>query len=223
MFAWHFFESNFFNRELPLLRRKESAFAIADLPGLVRIHWTLGDTTLFSTFYTRIDQACLLWGLLSGIIFVTAQFSPLDWGIQAILWSTLTGVGTIATVTLSPYWTKVEPLNRVFSAWVVLMLAGTGLTDLSVFLGWSRVLVQVCPLWLGITTIGYLYTGLEMRSRAFLLMSLVPLLGMALVPFLGCWQFSATGFLIGVSMLLLAEFQWDSSGVCANHAPSPEP
>ncbi|HEY9910157.1 MAG TPA: hypothetical protein V6D18_21390 [Thermosynechococcaceae cyanobacterium] len=199
------------------MRRKCSAFDIEDLPGLWRVHWQLGNTTIFSSFYTRIDQACLLWGIISGIIFITAQFSCWDWGVQAWLWSGLTIAGSVSTALMAPHWLKVKPLSRTFSAWVGLMLIGTALTDLSIFLGWSDVLMQLCPLWLALTALGYFYTGIEMRSRGFLLISLIPTLGIFLMPYLGVWQFSTTGLLIGLSMIAMAELQWDSSGVCANH------
>ncbi|KAM3093729.1 hypothetical protein ACKFKG_18435 [Phormidesmis sp. 146-35] len=217
MFQTIRFENDFFDLKTPLIRRKHSAFEIEDLPGLWRIHWQLGDTTVLSTFYTRIDQACLLWGLISAIIFITAQFAAIDWGTQAILWSGLTLIGTAIMVKLARRWTTIEPLNQVIAAWVILMLGGLVLTNLSVFLGWGQVLAQLCTLWLGLNALGYLYTGLKMRSRAFFLVALVHLLGIAALPYVGGWQFLTTGILIGFSSLLLAELQWDSSGVCANH------
>ncbi len=210
-------ENSFFDLKIPLIRRKHSAFEIEDLPGLWRVHWQLGDTTILSTFYTRIDQACLLWGVISGVIFSTAQFAAIDWGTQAILWSGLTLIGTVLMVNLARRWTTIEPLNYIIAAWVILMLGGLVLTDLSVFLSWGQVLAQLCTLWLGLNVLGYLYTGLKMRSRAFFLVALVHLLGIAALPYVGAWQFLTTGILIGLSSLLLAEFQWDSSGVCANH------
>ena len=208
---------NDFNSELPPLRRKLSAFDIEELPGLWRVHWQIGNVTLFSSFYTRIDQACLLWGLISGFIFITAQFSEWDWGLQAWVWSGLTLLGVASTALISPYWMKIQPLNQVFSAWVWLMAAGTIVTDLSILCGWAEVLLQLCPVWLLLTAMGYFYTGLEMRSRGFLVIGLIPAIGILAMPYLGAWQFSVTGMLIGVSMLLLAELQWDSGTVCANH------
>ncbi len=217
MFRVSPFSRDFFNREVPPLQRKESAFAIEDLPGLWRLHWQLGQTTIFSTFYTRIDQACLLWGIISGIIFLTAQFAPIDWTTQAIFWSGLTLVGTGAMVKLSEHCTVVEPLNRIASAWVFLMLVGLVLTDLSIFLGWSPILMQLPLLWLLLNAFGYLYTGLKMRSRAFLLICLVHLLAIVTLPYISVWQFLETGLVMGLSSVLLAVLQWDSSGVCATH------
>lgn len=211
------FENEFFNQDIPLLRRKQSAFEIEDLPGLWRVHWQLGDTTVLSTFYTRIDQACLVWGVISGVIFITAQFALIDWRIQALLWTGLTLAGTLTMIKLSQFWVTVEPLNQVITAWVVLMLSGLILTDLSVFLGWGSFLANLCPLWLGLNALGYFYTGLKMQSRAFFLVCLLHLLGIAVLPYLGIWQFLATGILMGLSSILLAELQWDSGAACANH------
>jgi hypothetical protein len=47
------------------------------------------------------------------------------------------------------------------------MLLGWLLTDLGIFLGWEKVLGNLCPLWWGMNPIGYLGTGFAVRSRAF--------------------------------------------------------
>jgi hypothetical protein len=213
-----FNKNDFFGNDLPLLRRKRSAFEIEDLPGLWRIHWQLGDTVVFSTFYTRIDQACLLWGIISAIIFFTAQFTLIDWSLQAIIWSILTLVGTIAMVERSQCWRMIEPIAQVVDSWVWLMLAGLAITDLGIFLGWGQVLPYLCPLWLVLNALGYFYSSWKMRSRAFTVMGLLHLGGIAILPYVGAWQFVVTGILIGFSALLLAEFQWDSHDICAHLA-----
>lgn len=211
-----FFEPDLFNPNLPVLRRKRSAYDIEDLPGLWRVHWQLGSKTLLSTFYTRIDQACLLWGFISAFIFISAQFLPIDWQTQALMWSGLTMIGTAAMVELARYWRKVEPLSQVIDAWVWLMLIGLALTDLSIGFSWGWLMAQLCPLWLGLNAVGYFYTGAKMRSRAFAVVGLVHLLGIAILPYVGIWQFLTTGLLTGISALLLAELQWDSGDVCAH-------
>jgi hypothetical protein len=48
-----------------------------------------------------------------------------------------------------------------------------------------------------------------MRSRAFTLASLVHLLGIAVLPYLGSWQFLSTGIVIAASLLVFAGVQWD--------------
>jgi len=215
--TWKFlFEPEWFGLTSPLLRRKRSAFEIEDLPGLWRVHWQLGDKTVLSTFYTRIDQACLVWGLISTLIFLIAQFCILDWQLQAVLWTGLTFIGTIAMLKLSHHWRAIKPLSDVIDAWVFLMLFGVVLTDLSVFLGWGQMLLHLCSLWLVLDGIGYLYTGAKMRSRAFAFIGVLNLAGLAVLPYVSAWQFLTTGLITGVSTLLIAELQWDSGDVCAH-------
>lgn len=205
---------NFFNFDIPLVRFKESAFAIEDLPGLWRIHWQVGGQTIISTFYTRIDQACILWGVISIAIFATAQFLPINWGLQAVLWSVLTVLGTLGMNGLTAPWSQFEHFKWVLRWWAWLMLGGLVITDLSIFLGWGGMLLQLCPLWLGLNALGYLGTGWRMRSRAFILVALFHFLGIFILPYFAAWQFLLTGFVIGVNALLLAELQWDSSSNC---------
>jgi hypothetical protein len=209
-------KTDFFNTNLPLLRRKYSAFEVEDLPGLWRLHWQWGGTTFVSTFYTCIDQACLLWGSITFVIFLTAQFTALDWGVQAVLWSGLTIAGTLLTLRLANYLRSIAPIAVLTDAWTGLMLAGIGLTDLGMVLHSSLILVNLCPLWLGLSAIGYLWSGWTLRSRAFALIGILHLAGIAVLPHLMDWQFLVTGVLMGASALILAVFQWDSGDVCAH-------
>jgi hypothetical protein len=211
-------QNDFFNTQLPLLRRKYSAFEVEDLPGLWRIHWQLGETTVLSTFYTRIDQACLLWGVISVIIFLTAQFTVIDWGMQAVIWSVLTSIGTISTARLVRYCRSVAPIAQLIDVWTWLMMIGIVLTNAGIFLGWAQILTQLCALWLGLSAIGYFWSGWNLRSRAFGLVGLLHLLGIGILPWVGAWQYLMTGILMGLSAILLAEFQWDSGDVCAHLA-----
>ncbi len=212
------FEPDWFSLSSPFLRRKRSAFEIEELPGLWRVHLQLGEKTVLSTFYTRIDQACLVWGIISALIFTTAQFCLIDWQLQAILWTGLTLIGTIVMLELSQHWRTIEPLGDVIHAWVLLMLFGVALTDLSIVFAWGQVLAHLCSLWLAIDGIGYLFTGVKMRSRAFAFIGLLNFVGIALLPHVGAWQFLATGAVTAVSTLLMAELQWDSGDVCAHLA-----
>ncbi|WP_199320503.1 hypothetical protein [Leptolyngbya sp. FACHB-261] len=177
--------------------------------GLWQVHWQLGEITVFSSFYTPTDLACLLWGIITVAIFVTAQFLPLSWNIQAILWTALTLAGTIAMVNLTQAWVKVKRLSWVLHAWVALMLFGLILTDLSIFLCWGQVLTRLCPLWLGLSALGYFLTSLELRSRVFLLAGFIHLVGILALPYLSSLQYLSTGIFMAISLLLLAEFVWD--------------
>ena len=206
----------FFNPNTPLLCRKESAYALPDVPGVWRFHLQIGKTTLLSTFYTRLDQACIVWGVISAIIFITAQFLPVSWTTQAIWWSSLSLIGTVGMVALTPSWIRVEGLGWILDSWIFLMLFGLVVTDLSIFLGWGEVLMNLCPLWLGLIALGYFCTGVGMRSRTLILTGFFHLLSIWILPYCGAWQFLSTGIITGGSVLLLAEFQWDSFGTCGN-------
>src|SRR5919202_892023 len=104
---------SFFNPSEPILRSKQEALDFQDRQGLLRIDIKIGQKTLISAFYTRIDQVFVLWGVISAAIFITAQFLPISWVIQAALWSVLTLMGTVTMVTLTHFWVKVERLRWV--------------------------------------------------------------------------------------------------------------
>jgi hypothetical protein len=209
---------SFFNPNAPLLCRKQSIFDLPDIPGLWRFHWQVGDVTLVSTFFTRLDQACILWGVVSAAIFIAAQFLAVSWLRQALWWSVLSLVGMVGMLMLMPSWFREEGLGWVLDSWVVLMLLGVVLTDLSIFLNWGEVLMRLCPLWLGLIALGYLCTGVGMRSRALIITGIVHLLSIGILPYVEAWQFLATGIITGGSALLLAAFQWDSFGTWRDSA-----
>jgi hypothetical protein len=199
----------FFNPSEPIIRSKQEALDFQDRQGLLSLDIKLGGKTLISVFYTRIDQVFILWGLISAAIFITAQFAPISWVIQAGLWSVLTLIGTMGMVVLTHFWVKVERLRWVLYFWVILMLTGVVLTDLSIFLSWGPILMRLCPMWMGLSALGYFGTGVGMRSRAFTLASIVHLLGIAVLPYLGGWQFLSTGIVMAASLLMFAGVQWD--------------
>jgi hypothetical protein len=199
----------FFNYSVPPLRRKQLNLDIQDLEGIWYVQFPLGKQRIYSRFYTRLDRACLLWSLLLIPMFGTAQFLPVSWALQAGLWSVLSSIGTAAMVNWTYYWVKIERLTWVLVAWVILMLLGLLLTDLGIFLGWGKVLANLCPLWLGMSGIGYFVTGLAVRSRALLIAGLVHLLGIVILPYTGSWLFLFTGSVMVLSLLILAELQWD--------------
>lgn len=198
-----------FNFNKPLLCRKEITSDIQSLPSVWQVHWQIGQLK-FSTFYTRLDQSCILWGLISAVIFITAQFIPISWCIQAVLWSVLTIIGTVCMVSLTWFRVRLERLKKVLYFWIILILVGLALTDLSIFLGWGNILMYLCPMWLGIIALGYLGNGLLMQSRTFIITAIMHLLSIFILPYVGPWQFVITGIVMGVSVLLLAEFRWDT-------------
>ncbi|WP_346293906.1 hypothetical protein [Sphaerothrix gracilis] len=199
----------FFNFAEPILRRKQHNLDIQDLCGLLRIHWQLGDRTLLSNLYTRIDQVFIVWGWITAIIFAVAQFTLISWTDQAIAWSMLTLVGTVAMTRLAWFWVKVERLRWLIYGWAGLMLGGVLVTDYGIFAPCGWVLMHLCALWLGLTAAGYLMMGIGMRSRTFLLTALIHLLSLPLLSAVPQWQFLITGGVMAGCLMLLSEVQWD--------------
>lgn len=197
-----------FSSTEPIFRRKQAALDVQDLRGLLQIQVQISDRTLLSRFYTRIDQVFLLWGAIVGCMFITAQFTPLSWTIQAVGWSLLTLLGSWATVHLTWYWVTVEQLRWVVYWWVGLMVIGVALTNIGIFGGWW-LLPYLCPLWLGVSAAGFLGTAWGLRSRAFLLATILHIVGIAVLPYLLGWQYLVTGLVIASSLFALAETQWD--------------
>lgn len=199
----------FFNPVEPLVRCKQTDLDVQDLRGLLRFQIRAGRWTLFSALYTRVDQAILLWGILTTVIFVTAQFWPMSWQIQAAIWTVLTLSGMVSTVALTHFWAKVERLSWVIWLWLGLMLVGLIATDIGIFWGWPVVLINLCEIWLGLSGAGYLLTGIALQSRMFLLASGIHFIGIKLVDLWPGWSFLMTGLILGGTLWFLSELQWD--------------
>ena len=193
----------------PILRAKQHELDIQDVCGLLRIHWQIGPFNLHSAFYTRVDQAFLLWGTISFVIFAVAHFFPISWSLQAYVWSALTIAGTIAMTNLTQFWARVEQLSWVVYGWGILMVAGVVLTDLGIFLGWGNILSNLCPMWLALVALGYFITGIGLQSRSFLFIAGIHALGLAVLPNVISWQFLFTGIVMGGCLMLLSQMQWD--------------
>ena len=200
---------SFFNHNQPILRRKQKALDFQDRQGLLQLKLSLKNKTLFLTTYTRIDQIFVIWGLISALIFITAQFTPISWNSQAIFWSVLTFSGVIAMFNMTHFWVKVERLRWVLYMWSFLMLGGVVITDIGIFGGHGYILMYLCHLWLGLSALGYLVTGLGLRSRAFLVSANIHLLGIVALPYFMGWQFLLTGLVMAANLLVFAEIQWD--------------
>ncbi|MDX2097399.1 MAG: hypothetical protein SFW36_06445 [Leptolyngbyaceae cyanobacterium bins.59] len=212
-------KTTFLKQTFSFFSFKRSAFEIGDVPGLWRLHWQVGEIRLISTFYTRHDQACLLWGVIAMAIFLVAQL-PIDWRQQCLFSSVLTVIACMGMVMLTHDWVRAEKLEWLLYSWVGLMGAGLVLTDLSVFLVWTPFLGNLCPLWLGLSAIGYLLTAIGMQSRAFWLITLLHLVTIVALPYVGSASLAVTGGVMGMSLLGVAEFQWDAQGVCGGQ-PKP--
>ena len=198
-----------FNLSVPLLRIKQKEVDIQDLCGLIKIHWRIGSRTLINNIYTRIDQVFILWGVITAGIFFTAQFSSISWQFQAIVWSVLTVIGTVGMICLTHFWVVVEQLRWVTLLWSGLMLLGLAITNIGIFGIVPVILMNLCPLWLGLSALGYIVMGWGMSSRTFILMGLFHLFGIVVLPHVLGWQFLTTGLIMASSLILLSELQWD--------------
>ncbi|MBV6624553.1 MAG: hypothetical protein KI793_16710 [Rivularia sp. (in: Bacteria)] len=199
----------FLNLSQPFLRDKQEDLDYQDLQGIWRVNGKIGNIKVISGFYTRIDQVFIVWGLICAGIFITAQYLPISWTTQAFLWTSLTIIGTAIMTAFTWFWVSVERLRWLIYAWVGLMLTGVLLTDLGIFLGWGQILMRLCPLWLGLSAIGYVITAWAVKSRTFLITAAIHLIGILLLSYCGGKQFLATGLIMGMSLLLLAELQWE--------------
>jgi hypothetical protein len=107
-------------------------------------------------------------------------------------------------------------LDRACLLWSLLLIPMFGIAQFFPVSG-KKLLVNLCPLWLGISGIGYLGTGFAVRSPALLAASVFHLSGILILPYTGCWSFLFTGgvmvfsllVLMVFSLLVLAELQWD--------------
>ncbi|MEA5509476.1 hypothetical protein VB715_06840 [Crocosphaera sp. UHCC 0190] len=200
---------NLLNRTQPILQSKQREIYCQEFQGFLSLYLKIAGKTIYSGIYSCLDQVFVIWGLISAAIFITAQFSPISWTTQAIIWSILTLAGTLAMVILTYFWVQVKQIQWILYTWVIIMVGGVILTDCGIFLGWVHILANLSHLWLGLCGLGYLITGWGVNSRALLLTGLLHFLGIAILPYVIGWQFLATGLIMLASLLLLAETRWD--------------
>ncbi len=198
-----------FHSTEPIVRVKQQHLDVQDIKGLLTVNWKIGNYTLFSGLYTRIDQVFLLWGWISLMIFITAQFFPISWIDQAYWWSGLTLLATLGMIVLTYCWVRIEHMTWLVYCWALLMFIGVGLTNLAIFGGWSQILSNLCPLWLLVCALGYLATGIGLQSRSFTLAGLLHFLAIPLLSYVSGLQFLATGMIVAGTLLFFAEVQWD--------------
>ena len=206
------------NSTEPIIRRKQHALDYQDRQGLLTLNLQISNKTLFNSIYTRIDQVFIYWGLITAVIFFTAQFSPIDWITQATFWTVLTAIGTIAMTVLTHFWVKVERLRWVLYAWIILMVGGMAITDFGIYYGSGTILMHLCHLWLGLSAVGYFCTGWGLRSRAFIMAGLFHILGIFILPWCIGWQFLATGLIMTANLWIFAETQWDMRPPIENYS-----
>ena len=206
------FSHNTFKALLSLMsifQLKQTLVDPVDLHGVIKIQLGQPDHPLISTYLTRLDQALVAWGVLTAIIFLTAHFYLLDWYTQAIVWSGLSCLAIAISGKLTWFWVTTRNQRWILYGWSSLILMGLVLTDYGIFVSWGMVLRHLCALWLGISALGYVITGVGIQAPALILIGAahigtIPLLTLLPVP-----QFLLTGAVMTLSLFSLAAFHWE--------------
>ena len=159
--------------------------------------------------FSELDQAFVAWGLAALLIFSLAQFSTLGWSTQAVLDASLTGATVAGTSGLTWQIAKIAQLRWVVLLWAVLMSLGMGITAYGIFCGVSLILINLCPLWLGLCALGYLAMAIGMRSRCFTACSLVHGLAIAGLTCYSDWQFFISGLVMALTLFFFSVIPWD--------------
>ncbi|BAQ66391.1 hypothetical protein [Geminocystis sp. NIES-3709] len=200
---------SFFKPQQPILQKKQLSFNSQQLISLRCLRVKFLEFIHLSGIYTCIDQAMMIWGVVAGIIFMGAQFLSINWTDQAIFWSIITLIAIIIMINLTHSWTMVEKIAWLLYGWVALMVIGIIITDCSIVYHWGIILSHLCHLWLILSTIGYGLTAWGMRSRAFVIATIVHGISIGFLPWFSSYQFAITGLIMMSNLLIFAEGQWD--------------
>lgn len=198
-----------FDPSIPPLQWKRDNLGIDEREGVVYIGGSPSQHQRSRLYYTRLDQALMLWAIATAIIFFTAQFHAFDWHHQARVWSALSLASLGVTSIRAWPWAEALGLRWVTYLWTGIVLLGLGLTDYGVYRSVGPILLNLCPLWLGLCALGYGITAVGMGSRA--LMGIVAMHGLAIVG-VKLWPtglFGITGAAIAGSLLILGQLEWD--------------
>ena len=178
-------------------------------PGLIALSCRLPGGRVLETYFTRLDQALLLWGGVTAIIFLTAQFSYLDWLTQAFYDSILTISATAITVCMTWQWATVKQVRWILGIWSIVMVFAIGLSDYSIVAGNGLILQHLCTAWLSACAIGYFITAIGLSSRAMMLVGCMHLVTVAACWSFLPWQFLIAGSVLTCSLWMLGLLQWD--------------
>lgn len=159
--------------------------------------------------FTEIDQAFLVWGALTVIIFSLAQFSPISWMTQAVVDAALTGIGIAMTSGLTWAIATQAKLRWVVLLWALLMAAGSLVTAYGIFCGNALILLNLCPLWLGLCAAGYGTMAIGMKSRCFTAAFWVHLGAMVFLSNIASCQFFTSGLVIALTLFFFSVVPWD--------------
>ena len=169
--------------------------------------------------FTYIDQAFILWGVASIVIFSIAQFSLLGWATQATIDAAITGACIACTSGLTWKIAREENLRWVVFLWAALMSGGMVLTAYGIFCGVGVILIDLCPIWLGICALGYTAMGVKMRSYSFTAAAIVHGIGIFGISLVPAWQFLASGLVMALTLFFFSVVPWDMRSVPATGEP----
>ncbi|MGB3788123.1 MAG: hypothetical protein WA949_08935 [Phormidesmis sp.] len=192
---------------------ENESLGVQDLGGLLNIrfqpYFKLKAQNWLSFHFSSIDQAFLVWGGLTLIIFLTGQFSSMSWMTQATLDAALTGTGIAWASGLT--WTLIDDkrLNWVIFLWAGLMTLGMSVTAYGIYGCVSGIMVSLCPLWMGLCALGYGAMAAGMRSHAFTAACLVHTLAIPVLYHQPSWQYLTTGLVISLTLLFFSIVPWD--------------
>ncbi len=163
--------------------------------------------------FSQLDQAFWIWGAIALAIFSLAQFSTLSWMTQSLLDAALTGIGIISTSKLTWRLACSERLKWVVCLWAVLMMVGMIATAYGIFCSSSPgavlILLNLCPLWLGLCALGYLAMSIGLQSRCFGAASWVHGAAIAALSFDPHHQFLTTGLVMALTLFFFSVVPWD--------------
>ncbi|MEM6450772.1 MAG: hypothetical protein AAF703_10705 [Cyanobacteria bacterium P01_D01_bin.105] len=159
--------------------------------------------------FTEIDRAFLVWGAISLIIFSLAQFSSLSWTTQSSIDAALTGLGIASTAKLTWRLACSERLSWVVCLWAVLMAGGMIATAYGIFCGIGIILINLCPLWLGLCAFGYLAMALGLGSRSFSAASALHAASIAFLAIHPSHQFLTSGLVMALTLFFFSFVPWD--------------
>ena len=194
---------------MSIFQLKQDLVDPVDLHGILRLQLGRQDKFFVATYFTRLDQALLIWGAVTAAIFLIAQFYFIDWHTQAIIWSALSGAAILTAGRLTWFWVTTRNQRWILYGWSLLVVCGLYLTDYGIVVGWGVILGNLCSMWLALSALGYFATGIGIQAKALILMSIVHLCSIPILTIFPTWQFLLTGVVMSGSLFCLAAFQWE--------------
>ncbi len=207
------FDSRDFSK--PFLAEQTSSM---QTPGrVIKRHFTYRLHTLPRLCFTVIDQAFIVWGVVTLVIFSLAQFSTMSWTIQAIVDAALTGAGIAIASELTWVIASSARLRWVILLWAGLMALGTVATAYGIFYSSVLILSNLCVLWLGLCAVGYGAMAMGMQSRCFTAACLVHVgaiflqkgFFIAALDYTSGCQFFTSGLVMALTLFFFSVVPWD--------------